>query len=72
MIDNDRLHKVIISGDFFAYPPEELENLEKELSNVKSREEVFKVLNKYRHKIRFVGINFKDLENVLSEILEMI
>jgi len=60
---------VMISGDFFAFPIEEFENLQNALkSKYLSSEEVDRVLSEYEDKITLSGVTFSDLRELLHEL----
>ena len=61
---NKKIDKISIMGDFFAYPEESIETLEKKLENIildkdildKKIESIIK-----KNKIEFIGLNAEDL-----------
>ncbi len=64
----DKIEKIVITGDFFFYPENELENLEKYLIGTKiSEEEVYKSIKKfYKEKnIESPGLNPEDLTKAI-------
>ncbi len=65
---NGVIEDIVISGDFFAYPEEAIDQLEEELKG-KKIEDVDKVLNKYRDHIELVGLTFHDLASLIRELI---
>lgn len=61
---NKKIDKISIMGDFFAYPEESIETLEKKLENIILEKDI---LNKKiksiikDNKIEFIGLNAEDL-----------
>jgi len=69
--DNETIKEVIISGDFFAFPIEKFEELERSLEGVKARiDEVKMVLNNFKQDLTLVGISWTDLEELFESLLE--
>ena len=69
--DNETIKEVIISGDFFAFPIEKFEELERSLEGVKARiDEVKMVLNNFKQDLTLVGISCTDLEELFESLLE--
>jgi hypothetical protein len=66
---NDKNNKILdlrITGDFFAYPEESIEIIEKNLINVSLNEKILKdkisnIISK--NKIEFIGLNIDGLVN---------
>lgn len=67
-ICGDRVEEIVISGDFFAYPEELIDELENSLNGIKI-DEIPVVLNSFRDKIVFTGISFNDLLELINDIL---
>ena len=65
-IENEKIKEIIISGDFFANPPEEIDNLQKDLVS-KTLKEAIEQLSKYKEKIELLGISWIDIEEVIKE-----
>ena len=62
--ENNSINKINITGDFFAYPEESIENLENELKNTLLKKEV--LLTKIdsiieKNNIQFIGLNSEGL-----------
>jgi lipoate-protein ligase A len=62
------IHQVRVTGDFFAYPEESLELLEKELENAILEPDPLKtkiqsIINKYH--IQFIGVDAEGLTQAL-------
>jgi len=66
-IIDGKIVKFILSGDFFAFPNEKLEEMEKKIIG-KSIDEVEKIINEYKYKINLIGISFNDILSLLNEI----
>ncbi|RLE71940.1 MAG: hypothetical protein DRJ45_02740 [Thermoprotei archaeon] len=66
-IIDGKIVKFILSGDFFAFPNEKLEEMEKKIIG-KSIDEAEKIINKYKYKINLIGISFNDILSLLNEI----
>ena len=62
------MEKVVISGDFFAYPPEALEELEESLAGVEV-EKVPEVIDSFRGRLTLLGASLDDLKDLLVELL---
>lgn len=62
--ENNSINEINITGDFFAYPEESIEQLENELKNTLLKEEV--LLSKIdsiieKNNIQFIGLNSEGL-----------
>ena len=66
-IIDGKIVKFILSGDFFAFPNEKLEEMEKKIIG-KSIDEAEKIINEYKYKINLIGISFNDILSLLNEI----
>ena len=66
-IIDGKIVKFILSGDFFAFPNEKLEEMEKKIIG-KNIDEVEKIINEYKYKINLIGISFNDILSLLNEI----
>jgi len=71
--NNKTINNVIITGDFFAYPEEAVEVLEKNLVNIKIEEE--SLLNEIKtvikkNKYRFIGLNPEGLTKAILMCLK--
>lgn len=64
-VDN-MIREIMITGDFFAYPPEALEELEHSLKN-KTLEEARKIIESYRGRIELVGISIEDIRELIEK-----
>ncbi|MCX8189021.1 MAG: hypothetical protein N3F64_04865 [Nitrososphaeria archaeon] len=70
-LDNDIIKKVLISGDFFAYPIEEFENFLNTLREIKfTVKEVETVFKEYEEKIVFSGIGINDLKEMFFQLFK--
>ncbi len=69
-VEAGRLRRVVISGDFFAYPEGALEAFEESLSGVEpSRDEVLKVIRKFG--IEFLGASAEEIADMIAEAAEL-
>jgi len=69
-INEGRIEKVMISGDFFAYPPSIIEELELELAGKPAEiDAVRRILDEFKGKGILVGISFEDIEQLFAQIL---
>jgi lipoate-protein ligase A len=62
--ENNSINEINITGDFFAYPEESIENLENELKNTLLKKDV--LLSKIdsiieKNNIQFIGLNSESL-----------
>ncbi len=64
--DNNRISSIVISGDFFAYPEEAVEEIEEELRNT-IVDNARRILEKYRSKVELVGITIDDIIDAVLE-----
>jgi len=68
-VHEGHIKDVMISGDFFAFPIEEFENLQNALkSKHASSKEIDRVLSEYEDKITLSGVTFSDLRELLHEL----
>ncbi|MEM3402992.1 MAG: lipoate protein ligase C-terminal domain-containing protein [Nitrososphaeria archaeon] len=68
-MENERIKDFIISGDFFAYPLEQFEELQREVLENGTAENITSIINEYKKKIEFTGINIQDIEDLILECL---
>jgi len=67
-IEEGYIKNTMISGDFFAYPIEEFENLQNAFKNKKATKgNMHRILEEYSKKITLSGITFSDLEDIFSQ-----
>ena len=64
--ENKVIKDIVVSGDFFAYPPEKLEELEDKLKN-KHVSEVDRVIDGYRDILELVGAPLDDLKELVKK-----
>ncbi len=69
--DEDKIIDIVISGDFFAYPPEKLEELEKKLKN-KLVEDALEIIDEYRNKINLIGTNLQDVKELINQAIALV
>jgi hypothetical protein len=72
-IEKKKINKIKIAGDFFVYPEESIENIEKNLKNVKlERGSIIEIINTIarKHKIEFIGINSEDIAEGILRCLK--
>ncbi len=65
-VEEGVIREVVISGDFFAYPPEAIEELERALVGA-SVEEAASVVRSFKGRVQVVGASLKDFEELLVE-----
>ena len=65
-IENEKIKEIIISGDFFANPPEEIDNLQENLRN-KTLEEAINQILSYEKTVELLGISWSDIIEVIRE-----
>lgn len=65
-VSEGKIVKMIISGDFFAYPPEALEELELEIRG-KTVEEALKVIDRYGGRVKLVGASLQDVKQLIRQ-----
>ncbi len=69
-IVNNVFKRVMISGDFFAYPPSMIEDIESELKGKGAKLKTIKrVLDKFKDKGELIGFSFKDLEELFQKVI---
>ena len=69
-VEGGILKEVLISGDFFAYPPEALEELEESLKGIKAEpREIERVLESFGDRVELVGVGLEDLKELLLSLL---
>ncbi len=64
-----RIAQIKISGDFFLYPPEALDELEERLRGCNSEDCIYSVVDKFAEKTTAIGLDYNALKTVLAEIL---
>jgi len=67
--DDERIHDIVISGDFFVYPQEALEELENKLKGC-NLEEAKNVLREYSEKITALGFTLDDVAELLEKVFK--
>jgi len=67
-IDDNKIKKIQILGDFFLYPEEAINKLEEELIGVK-KDGVLDVIERVikNEKITLLGFNIEDLNNLIKK-----
>jgi len=68
VVDEDRIKDIVISGDFFAYPTEAIEELEDDLKGSRV-DEALDIVEKYRDKIVIVGASIDEIKDLLKELI---
>ena len=69
-VEAGRLKRVVISGDFFAYPEGALESFEESLSGVEpSRDEVLEIIR--RSGVEFLGASAEEIADMIAEAAEL-
>jgi len=69
VVEGNRIIDVVIFGDFFAYPPEIIDELQSSLKNCKL-DEVKDIIHKICSKSKLVGIDADDIVNVIFRAIE--
>mgnify|MGYP000241628783 CR=1 FL=1 len=67
-IESGIIKDIIISGDFFAYPMEAVEELENMLKGVNVSDAI-DIINCFRDRIVFIGLTIDDIIDLLRKIL---
>jgi len=71
IVDDNTIKEVIISGDFFAFPIEKFEELERNLKGKEAKiAEIKKVLDNFKQDLTLVGISWSDLEQLFESLLK--
>lgn len=65
-VSEGRIVKITISGDFFAYPSETLEELELEIRG-KTVEEALKIIDGYEGRVKLVGASLQDVKQLIQQ-----
>jgi len=65
-VSEGRIVNVTISGDFFAYPSETLEELELEIRG-KTVEEALKIIDDYEGRVKLVGASLQDVKQLIQQ-----
>jgi len=68
-VEGDVIKNAIISGDFFAYPPEVIEEMEDKMRG-RELSKVLEVIERYRDRVKLVGVKFEDLEELVRAIIK--
>lgn len=67
---DDRINDIRITGDFFIYPEESVEALEKALVGVSTEEaEILKVVKDFYENIEGMDISAEDIVNAIKKAL---
>lgn len=61
------LKKLVISGDFFAYPPERIDELEREAEGLTVREAI-ELVRRARNSLTIVGADLDDITEILERL----
>ncbi len=67
-LESDIIKDIIISGDFFAYPAEAIEELENTLKGT-SIHDLRNIIIEFRKRVTLVGISFKDIIELLDDLI---
>jgi len=62
------IEEIVISGDFFAYPEELVDEMEHKLRGRRAGE-IREILESYRGLIEFAGVSLEDIAELIMEIL---
>ncbi len=63
----DKITEIIISGDFFAYPSEALEELELKIRG-KTVEEALKIVDGYEGRMKLIGASLQDIKQLIRQV----
>jgi lipoate-protein ligase A len=66
-IRGDIIENIVISGDFFAYPEEMVDELESAIRGHKLSD-VIGIVEDFRNRIVFLGVSIDDIINALRKI----
>jgi lipoate-protein ligase A len=66
-VENGRIERILLSGDFFLYPEESITQLESELKGLKidDRKSIKRVITKFFRGVEAVGITKEDLMKII-------
>jgi len=67
-IESGIIRDIIISGDFFAYPMEAVDELENMLRGA-SVSDAIEIINYFRDRVVFIGLTIDDIIDLLRKIL---
>ncbi|RLG83921.1 MAG: hypothetical protein DRO40_03080 [Thermoprotei archaeon] len=67
-VESGIIKDIIISGDFFAYPMEAVDELENMLKGA-SVSNAIEIINCFRDRIVFIGLTIDDIIDLLRKIL---
>jgi len=67
-VDKGIVKDAIISGDFFAYPSEMIEEIETKILGHKI-DEILEIVERYRNRVKLVGVKFDDLKELLELLI---
>ena len=67
-IKDGKIASIVFSGDFFAYPPEKFEEMEKSLVSA-GLDEIEEIIESFRDEVVVVGLSFDDIIMSLKELL---
>jgi len=69
ILEDNRIADIVIFGDFFAYPPEIIDELQNSLRNCRL-DEVRDIVYRVCWKGKLVGIDANDIVNVIFKAIE--
>ncbi len=68
-LKDNKIEEIRFSGDFFMYPEEKLEEIEKALKNV-SIEEIEEIFDTSFKNVEIIGATKEDFINLLKQLIE--
>lgn len=68
IIENNKIKELIISGDFFAYPEDQIDELEEKTRNL-TIQQALEVINKNLRTVKLLGITPEDIMEGIRQAL---
>jgi len=68
-VEENKVENVIISGDFFAYPAEAIEEMENQIRGCELSK-LLEVVERYRNRVKLVGVRFDDLRELVETVIK--
>lgn len=65
---NNTIEEITISGDFFAYPEESIQELERELTNISfEKQEIYQSISTFieKNNVQFIGVDAESLTEAI-------
>ncbi len=70
-VDDNVIRNIVVSGDFFAYPEERLEELENAIKG-KTISSAINIIKSFSDKIILLGVSFDDIIELLNKVLNKV